>query len=45
METRLLKKDRELKTKSAFDFEPVSALNPDLSGKSKKTISGFRDFL
>jgi hypothetical protein len=44
-ETSLLQKDRELKTNPALDFETVSELNPDLSGKSKKTISGFRDFL
>jgi hypothetical protein len=44
-ETGLLKKDWELRTNPALDFETVSALNPDLSGKSKKTISGFRDFL
>ncbi|NOY96964.1 MAG: hypothetical protein GXO81_11475 [Chlorobi bacterium] len=40
METRLLKNDRESKTKTAMLPETIPVLKPDLFGK-RKTILGF----
>jgi hypothetical protein len=43
METGMLKKDRESKTKSALNPEIISSPTPDMFRK-KETISVFRDF-